>query len=73
MKSQLEAEELASQVKGHILNRLTGRLCKLQVIVRDEGLIIRGYSRTYHAKQLAQHAAAEISPLPVMANEIEVK
>lgn len=65
--------DFASHVEGHILNRLTGRLRNLEVIVRDEGLIIRGYSRTYHAKQLAQHAAAEVSPLPIVANEIEVK
>lgn len=39
----------ASQVEGHILHRLAGRLCNLEVIVGDTGLIIKGRSRTYRA------------------------
>jgi hypothetical protein len=68
----LASSAVATTVAGHISRRLLGRLRDLEVIVSDQGLIIKGQSRTYHAKQLAQHVAAEVSPVPVLANEIEV-
>ena len=36
------------------------------------GLLLQGRSRTHHAKQLAQHAAAEMSGVMIVANEIKV-
>jgi hypothetical protein len=44
----------------------------LQVLGRDNGLVLKGHSRTYYAKQLAQHAVMEATQLPILANEIEV-
>jgi len=35
-------------------------------------LILRGRTRTYYAKQLAQQAVMEATALPIRANEIEV-
>jgi hypothetical protein len=54
-------------------NRLGGRVRDLRIIVRDEGLILQGRTATYHAKQLAQHAAMEMAGRPILANDIEVK
>jgi len=34
--------------------------------------VLQGRTRTYHAKQLAQHAVMEITELPILANEIRV-
>jgi hypothetical protein len=65
--------ELANRVEGHILCRLSGQILDLQVIERAGGLVLRGHTHTYYAKQLAQHAAMEISNLPTLANEIEVR
>ena len=63
-----ETERLEAQLQG----RLSGRIHDLRVRVRDEGLVLQGHARTYYAKQLAQQAVMEASPLPIRANEIQV-
>jgi hypothetical protein len=63
----------AEQVEAQVLSRLGGRIRDLQVVVRDDGLILKGRAPTYHAKQLAQHAVLEIGWLPLLANDIEVR
>jgi hypothetical protein len=57
-----------------IRQNLAGRayVRNLEVIVLEEGVVLRGRSSTYYAKQLAQHAVLTIARLPLMANEIEV-
>jgi hypothetical protein len=35
-------------------------------------VVLQGRASTYHAKQLAQHAAMEILGQPIVANDIEV-
>jgi hypothetical protein len=34
--------------------------------------VLRGVTRTYYAKQLAQHAVMQLTDLPIHANEIDV-
>lgn len=78
MTSQLEIQylpsacELASRVENHIQRRFPGRIRNLHVSVRGEGLVLSGCSRTYHVKQLIQHAATEVCSIPELINEIEV-
>jgi hypothetical protein len=55
-----------------IQRRLGGRIRDLRVIARDKGIVLQGRTSTYHSKQLAQHAAMEISGLPILANNIDV-
>jgi len=55
-----------------VQRRLGSRVRDLRVIVRHEGVILQGRAATYHAKQLAQHAAMELGELPILANDIEV-
>jgi hypothetical protein len=64
--------EFVEQVEAEIRRRLGDRVNELRVVVTEEGLVLHGRSRTYHAKQLAQHSANEISGLPILANEIRV-
>jgi hypothetical protein len=52
--------------------QLGNRVRELRVLRLPAGIIIQGRSATYHAKQLATHAAMELSDLPILANEIEV-
>lgn len=52
--------------------RLGGRFHDLRVVLRPGGVVLRGRTPTYHAKQLAQHAAMALSGLPILANDIEV-
>jgi hypothetical protein len=56
-----------------IERRLGNRVRDLRVVVRPTGLILQGRAVTYHAKQLAQHAAMEQATLPILSNEIEVR
>lgn len=53
--------------------RLVGRVRDLHVEFHGQGLVLRGWSRTYYAKQLAQHAAMEVTGLQILANEIVVQ
>ena len=64
-----DAEHLELQVQ----RRLGSRVRDLRVLVRPSGVVLQGRASTYHAKQLAQHAAMEILGQPIVANEIEVR
>jgi osmotically-inducible protein OsmY len=56
-----------------VQRRLGSRVRDLRVLVRQDGVILQGRAGTYHAKQLAQHAAMELTALPILANDIEVR
>ena len=70
--NQIATDNLLERIAETIRCRLGGRVRNLQLIINDEGLVIRGCVRTYYAKQLAQHAAMQLTTLPIRANEIEV-
>lgn len=53
--------------------RLGNRIRDLRVLRLPAGIVLQGRTSTYHAKQLATHAAMEFADLPVLANEIEVQ
>jgi hypothetical protein len=55
-----------------VQRRLGSRVRDLRVLVRHDGVILQGRATTYHAKQLAQHAAMELASMPILANDIEV-
>ena len=56
-----------------VQRRLGGRVRDLRVLVKHNGIVLQGHAATYHAKQLAQHAAMDLSNLPILANDIEVR
>jgi hypothetical protein len=59
-------------LEAHVQCRVGGRVLHFRLDVCDGGLILRGHSLTYYAKQLAQHAVMAATNLPIRANEIEV-
>ncbi len=61
-----------ASLERHIQCRLGSRVKDLRVEVRAEGVVIHGRAATYHAKQLAQHAAMEVAGVPVLVNDIDV-
>jgi hypothetical protein len=63
-----EEERLESLMQ----RRLGNQVRHLRILVRPLGVILQGRAQTYHAKQLAQHAAMELADLPILANDIEV-
>jgi hypothetical protein len=64
--------EIGRQLETRIRVRLGGQIRDIRVVCRDDGLVLQGCSRTYYAKQLAQHVVMEVTSIPIIANEIEV-
>ena len=60
------------RLETSLLNRSGRQIRNLRVQFENAGLVLHGQATTYYAKQLAQHAATEITGLLVIANEIEV-
>jgi osmotically-inducible protein OsmY len=71
-EAAVTADEFADSLESQIQRRLGGRVRDLRVLLREDGVILQGRSATYHAKQLAQHAAMELAGVRVLANDIEV-
>jgi hypothetical protein len=75
MSANVLATKMLSEeerLEGMLLRRIGNRVRDLRVILLADGLILQGRTATYHAKQLAQHAAMELANMPIVANEIEV-
>ena len=66
-----QAEQLEQLVFRHLLGQCHIR--NLRVLIQDERVVLRGQTDTYYAKQLAQHAVLDVTDLPILANEIEVR
>lgn len=64
--------ELLDELEMRVQSCLGGRVQDLRIFYLEGGLVLRGRSHSYYAKQMAQHHAQEISELPIRANEIEV-
>jgi hypothetical protein len=64
--------ECVARTEEHVRCRLTGVVRDFQLVLFEQGLILRGHARNYHAKQLAQHAVMEATSLSIRVNEIEV-
>jgi hypothetical protein len=70
----VDAEVLSQEERLEALmqRRLGNRIRGLRIQLQPDGVILHGRTATYHAKQLAQHAAMELGNLPILANDIEV-
>lgn len=66
--SQCLLESLETQV----LSRLSGRIRGFRVQLLNGGLVLTGTTKTYHAKQVAQHLVMEMTDVPIRANDIAV-
>jgi hypothetical protein len=53
--------DLAERLEGYIEQKASGRIRDLHVVCSDDGIILQGRSRTYHAKQLAQQAVLDLT------------
>ena len=71
-REELAADAFATELELDVQCQLVGRVRDLCLIRTDGGIILRRYSRTYYAKQLAQHAVMQVTELPILANEIVV-
>jgi len=60
------------QLEEAVRRRINGRLRRFQLVVTENGLVLRGRAPSYYAKQLAQQAVMAETDFPIFANEIEV-
>lgn len=68
LSSSNEADRVEMSVKG----RLAGRIERLRILLRHDGLVLLGRVRTYHAKQLVQEAVLKLAETPIAKNAVEV-
>ena len=73
MNSEAMSEPSVEQLEALVQRRLRGQVRDLRLLAGEQGLTLQGQTSTYYAKQLAQHAAMEITGLTILANEIEVR
>jgi hypothetical protein len=66
------SSDRTTELELHIQSRLGGLIREFRLVVVNGGLILRGRTYTYYAKQIAQHEVMQGSTLPILANEIEV-
>jgi len=66
--TDLSTGALQRQVNG----RLNGRISEFHLAAEAQGLVLRGKTRSYHVKQIAQHLVMEATRTPILANDIEV-
>lgn len=62
----------AESLESLVQRRLFGRIHDLRVECQIKGVVLRGWTRTYYAKQMAQHVVMDETDWPILANEIEV-
>lgn len=64
---------MAEALESLLQRRLSGRVHELRVECQTEGVVLRGWTRTYYAKQMAQHVVMDVTDWPILANEIVVR
>lgn len=69
--SDTDPERRLAQAEALLRHQLGHPIGDLRVVIRQEGVILRGRARSYYAKQLAQEAIMHGLRLPVVANDIE--
>jgi hypothetical protein len=67
------AEQLAADIKSEVCHITSGRIENLGVVLTGTHVILEGFCSTFHAFQLAQHAAMRmVEDLVIVDNQIEV-
>ena len=68
----IDATRNLEGLENRVRARLFGRVRYFQLQFHNGGVVLRGSTHTYHAKQLAQHAVMSECQAPILANNIEV-
>jgi len=67
-----QSTENLDELEGHLQTCLSGRVWGLRLAFQHDGVVLRGRTHTYYAKQLAQQALMKARAMPIVANEIQV-
>lgn len=60
------------EVKRQLQSEFAGRIANLQLLIDSGGVVLRGYAKSQHAKQVLQSAILERLRIKIQANEIAV-
>ncbi|MBN2295948.1 MAG: hypothetical protein JXM70_26185 [Pirellulales bacterium] len=66
-----QADRLAASIESAVRRKTAGGVRNLHVKVNRSGIVLEGRCDTFYCKQLAQHAAMNVSANP-LSNEIKV-
>ncbi len=64
--------DFAERVASRVQHLMAGRVRDFRVQLHERGLVLRGRTRTYHAKQLVRQMAMEAAGMLILADEVEV-
>lgn len=65
-------DQLVRQIKHTVWRETNGRVHNLAVMITGTHIVLQGFCSTYHAYQLAQHAAMQLADDLGVDNQIEV-
>jgi hypothetical protein len=60
------------RLETYLQSQFGGRVRNFRLMHSGDGIVLLGITRTYYAKQMAQHAVMQATPLPIASNQIEV-
>jgi hypothetical protein len=64
---------IIERIEAKIRQRLGGQVMDLQVAIHDGGVILRGRTRTHHAKQVALQAVMDLTEMPIRFVDIRAE
>jgi len=64
--------DIVEVIGAKVATQIGGRVRDFRLVVRGKGVVLQGYCRPYHAKQLVLQAVLDVTELPILANEIRV-
>jgi hypothetical protein len=71
-KNGIPSSARLSELEQHVQARLGNRLRDFHIVPAKCGLILKGCTTTYYAKQLAQQAILEFGGQTILSNDILV-
>ena len=66
-------DNASTRVESLLRDRLSRRIWDLRVVIEEGGVVLQGFTFSYHCKQLAQHVIMQALGLKIRANQIEVR
>jgi len=64
--------EYLQELEMIVVTRLAGHISQVQFTESTDGLVLRGYCRSFYAKQMVQELLMQLGNFRVIANEIVV-
>jgi len=67
-----DRSDFLEELERIVMTRLAGHVSQVQLIDSADGLTLRGFCKSFHAKQMAQELLMQFGNFRVIANELAV-